>query len=53
MRKLLTTHHPLKDIKCCTVSLSKPVQYWFDTYGRLDIKKVSEFGAELRYQELM
>ena len=53
MRKLLTIHHPLKDIQCCTVPLSKPVQYWFDTYGRLDIKKISEFGAELRYQELM
>ena len=53
MRKLLTVHHPLKDIKCCSVELNKPVQYWFKSDGRLDINKVSEFGADLRYQELM
>lgn len=53
MRKLLTVHHPLKDIKCCTVELNKPVQYWFKSNGQIDINKVSEFGADLRYQELM
>jgi hypothetical protein len=53
MRKLLLVHHPLNDIKCCTVELNKKPHYWFDSYGRLDINKVSEFGADLRYQELM
>lgn len=53
MRKLLTVHHPLKKIKCCSVSLKKKPYYWFNNYGQIDIQKVSDMGEELRYQELM
>ena len=53
MRKLLLVHHPLRNIDCCTVQLSKPVHYWFSRDGSIDKQKLSSFGEDLRYQELM
>ena len=55
MRKLLTVHHPLNNIDCCTVELNKNPEYWFQNNGsgRIDRTKLSKMGEDLRYQELM
>jgi len=50
-KKLLKVHSPLDKISCCTVGLGKSVDYWFNLAGKIDRNKISELGAELRYQE--